>query len=142
MKNLSPDNILLLKQITDAKAIITSSTIYTYSELREKVLQRASILKSQNISSGNFVAIIGNNDMDFVIDVLALWQLSATPVPINTKLNEKDILDQLTLADCNSLIVAEEYLEKVKNTNRKLVRSDVHSTKQNFEIKELSSPVW
>jgi O-succinylbenzoic acid--CoA ligase len=124
MKNLSPDNFLLLKQNSNAKAIITSSINYTFAELRERVYHRASNLKAQNISSGNCVGIIRRNDLDFVFDILALWQLSAVPVPINTKLNTTDVEEQLTLANCDTLIVQKEFSELVKNKKRNLISSN------------------
>ena len=135
MKNLSPDNFLLYKQNSNAKAIITSSINYTFAELREKVFQRASILIAQNITSGDFVGIIGKNDVDFVIDVLALWQLAAVPVPINTKLNNTDIEEQLTLANCDSFIVREEYGELVTNKKRNLISSNAFKVELHTEYK-------
>lgn len=143
MKNLSPNNFLLLKQNSNAKAIITSSINYAFAELREKVFQRASILRAQNITSGDLVGIIGMNDVDFIIDVLALWQISAVPVPINIKLNETDIEEQLTLSDCDSIIVSEEFSELVKNKKRNLISSNAVEAELHTEYKaevNLSDP--
>ncbi|MBK9097890.1 MAG: o-succinylbenzoate--CoA ligase [bacterium] len=143
MKNLSPDNFLLHKQNSNAKAIITSSINYTFAELREKVFQRASILRAQNITSGNSVGILERNDLDFVISVFALWQLSAVPVSINTKLNASDIEEQLALSDCDSIIVSEEFSELVKNKKRNLISSNAVKAELHTEYKaevNLSDP--
>lgn len=135
MKNLSPDNFLLLKQNQNAKAIITSKINYTFAELYEKVLHRAAFLKSQNISTDNHIGIIGKNDIDFIIDVLSLWQLCAVPVLINTKLNAADIEEQLTLSNCSSVIVAKEFPELVKNKKRNMISSNEDVTEQDTNFK-------
>jgi O-succinylbenzoic acid--CoA ligase len=136
MKNPSPENFLLLKQNSSTKAIITSSIIYSFSQLQDKVFQRASILKAQNISSGDCIGIIRKNSIDFVIDILALWLISAIPVPINTKLSELEIDEQLSLANCYAVIVQEEFLEKLKNLNRKLIGQDAWNAEQHIHGKE------
>ena len=118
MKNLSPDRFLLLTQSLSAKAIISSSVSYTFDELRNKVLRTAGYLRKQNISAGDRVGIIGQNDVDFVIITLALWQISAVPVPINIRLTESEIDEQLTSANCSSVLAQKEFYEKVKSLSK------------------------
>ncbi|MCZ7613564.1 MAG: AMP-binding protein [Ignavibacteriaceae bacterium] len=120
MKNLNPEKFLLLKQSTNSKAIISSSVTYTFDELKQIVLNRASSLKSQNICSGENVAIVSKNNIYYVIDTLALWQISAVPVLINTRLNESEIDEQLKLADCKSIIVQEEFKELFNGRDKNL----------------------
>ena len=115
MKNLSPDRFLLLKQNPSAKGIISSEVTYTFSELREKILITASYLKEKGISSQDNIGILGPNNLDFVINILALWQLSAVPVPINIKLTESEISEQLTLANCQTVLVQKEFGTKTTN---------------------------
>jgi len=122
MVNLSPDRFLLLKQSLSTKAIITSSISYTFDELRNKVLSTAGYLRKQNISAGDRVGIIGQNDVDFVINILALWQLSAIPVPINIRLTESEIYEQLTSANCSSVLAQKEFYEKVKSLSKKIIK--------------------
>ena len=121
MKNLSPDCFLLLKQNPSAKAIVTSTSIYTFDELKQKVLNTAGYLKKQNISSGDCVGVIGQNDIHFVINILALWQLSAVPVPINTRLTEFEIEEQLAAARCSAVLSQKEFSGRIKNTGRKII---------------------
>ncbi len=121
MKNLNPEKFLLQKQNSDSKAIISSFFTYTFDELKHKVLNTAYQLKEQNISAGDRVGIIGKNDTDFVIKVLALWQLSAVPVPINTRLTNKEINEQLSLADCSCVLIQKESEQKIQNINKKIV---------------------
>ena len=122
MKNLSPDRFLLLKQNLSAKAIISSSVSYTFDELRNKVLSTAGYLRKQNISSGDRVGVIGQNDVAFVINILALWQLYAVPVPLNIRLNESEIDEQLTIANCSSVLVQKDLYARVKSKEKKIVQ--------------------
>lgn len=121
MKNLSPEKFLLLKQNPSAMAIISSSSTCTFDKLKQKVLSTASYLKKQNISTGDCVGILGQNDVDFVINILALWQLSAVPAPLNIRSAESEIDEQLALADCSSVLAQKEFLEKLKSSNRKII---------------------
>jgi len=121
MKNLSPEKFLLLRQNPSAKALITSSTTYTFDQLRQRVLATASYLKSQRISSGDRVGIIGENNVDFVVNVLALWQVSAIPVPLNLRLNESEIEEQLSLANCSTILVQIELSKKILSKTKKVI---------------------
>ena len=132
MKNLNPEKFLLLKQSTNSKAIISSSITYTFDELKQLVLNRASSLKSQNICSGENVAIVSKNNIYYVIDTLALWQISAVPVLINTRLNESEIDEQLKLADCKSIIVQEEFKELFNGRDKKFINNHLSEAGQNF----------
>lgn len=126
MKNLSPEKFILLKQNLSAKAIVSSSITYTFEEFRKKVLNRASALKSQNVSGKDRVGVLGQNSVDYVTNILALWQLSAIPVPINSKLNKSEINDLLIAANCNSILVSEKFLDNVSGIDIKVIdfRSD------------------
>ncbi|MDH3268530.1 MAG: o-succinylbenzoate--CoA ligase [Ignavibacteria bacterium] len=121
MKNLSPEKFLLLRQNFSAKAIISSSGTYTFDQLRQKVLCIASFLKNQRVSSGDRVGIIGENNVDFVMNVLALWQISAVPVPLNLKLNQSEIEEQLRLANCSTILVQKDSAKKVINPGKQII---------------------
>ena len=131
MKNLSPDRFLLLKQSLSAKAIISSSVSYTFDELRNKVLSTAGYLRKQNISSGDRVGVIGQNDVAFVINILALWQLYAVPVPLNIRLNESEIDEQLTIANCSSVLVQKDLYARVKSKEKKIVQYPFETDSEN-----------
>lgn len=134
MKNLNPEKFLLHKQNASAKAIITSSFNYTFDELKQRVLRTAYYFKEQDIASGVRVGIIGKNDAEFVINILALWQLSAVPVPLNTRFTEDEINEQLSLADCLCVLVQKETEQKFKNLNKKIISCPVAVTQSNTSI--------
>ncbi|MCW8809901.1 MAG: o-succinylbenzoate--CoA ligase [Ignavibacteriaceae bacterium] len=113
MMNISPECFLLLKQNPSAKAVISSKNIHTFAELRQKVLRISQFLVDNGIKSNDRVAILSHNNIDFVSVVLALWQLSAIPVPIITKQTETEIKEQLNSANCKAVIVQKELRDKI-----------------------------
>jgi len=143
MKNLSPEKFILLKQNLSAKAIVSSSITYTFEEFRKKVLNRASALKSQNVSGKDRVGVLGQNSVDYVTNILALWQLSAIPVPINSKLNKSEINDLLIAANCNSILVSEKFLDNVSGIDIKVIdfrSDDSYPITESREQLKLSDP--
>jgi len=144
MRNLSPKKFLLLNQNLLAKALISSSVIYTFGDLRKKVLSTASYFNQQKVSAGDRVGIIGQNNVDYVINILALWQLSAVPLPLNIRLTESEIDEQLTLANCSIVLAKKEFYEKLKSTRRKVVNYpfeiDEHNSFNEKQEVKLSDP--
>ena len=132
MKNLSAEKFLLLKQNPSAKAIISSSAVYTYDQLRQKVLSASFYFKNQNISSGDRVGIFSKNNMDFVINILALWQISAIPVPINFRLNESEIKEQFDSARCSLLLAHQDLYESVKHITKKTIQFPFENKSDEF----------
>jgi len=121
MINISQNNFLLSNQNPSAKALISSSLNYTYYELRRRVSATAEFLKNQKISFGQRVGVIGLNSPDYVINVLALWQISAVPVPINIRLTDSEIEDQLRLANCSTVLFQKELAGKIESSNIKSI---------------------
>lgn len=72
-------------------AIISSSKIITYAVLNSLVNILSYQLYNDGIREGNRIAVISNNNPDFIMLILALWKIGAVPVPINTKLASEEI---------------------------------------------------
>lgn len=121
MMNISPECFFLLKQNPSAKAVISSKNIHTFAELRQKVLRVSQFLLDKGIKSNDRIGIISNNNVDFVSVVLALWQLSAIPVPINTRLTESEIKEQLSAANCKSVLVQKELSDKITTNELNII---------------------
>jgi O-succinylbenzoic acid--CoA ligase len=122
MMNISPECFLLQKQNPSAKAVISSKNIYTFEELRQKVLRVSQFLMDNGIELNDRVAILSNNNVDFVSVVLALWQLSAIPVPINTRLTETEIKEQLIAARCKKVLVQEELSDEITSNELNFIK--------------------
>jgi O-succinylbenzoic acid--CoA ligase len=131
MMNISPECFLLRKQNPSAKAVISSKNIYTFAELRQKVLRVSQFLMERGIESNDKVGIISNSNVDFVSVVLALWQLSAIPVPINTRLTETEIKEQLIAASCKTVLVQAELSDKIASDELQIIEIPLYI---NFDV--------
>jgi len=115
MKEPSINKFLLQDQKLSAKAVLTTHLQMTYEELQKNVALTSSSLREKGISENDRVGIIGKNDLDFILIVLSLWQVNAVPVPINSRLTEKEINQQLTIAKCSFVLTSKDFTNKLSN---------------------------
>ena len=106
---LSNNAFLLKTQKPNLPAVYYDNVCLNYEQLKQKVLETAAILHSSGIKEDDKVALIGNNDIDYVCNVLALWQLKAVPVLINPRLVGNEIDFQTDLTDCRFILLAKDY---------------------------------
>ena len=98
-------NALLLKtQEMSSPAIYSNSVQLDYEEFRKKVLKTAGILSGMKIIDKANIAIIGNSDVEFIINLLALWQINAVPVLISPRLTDNEIEEQIITSDCKVIL--------------------------------------
>jgi O-succinylbenzoic acid--CoA ligase len=126
-ENINPNN----------PAIITNKYTITYSDLQKLVVETASSLIELEITMGDYVSIISDNNEDFVILVLALWLIDAIPVPINTRLYVSEI-DELIAISGSKKILVHKSLESKFKSNRKIIFPFPKSRKNNFLINSLN----
>jgi len=86
-------------------AIIDDTRSILFSELSEIVCKTAQYYFENGILPKSNVAIIGNNSIEYVITIYALWKLAAIPVPINTRLKESEINSIFKSSQCSNIIV-------------------------------------
>ena len=91
--------------IKNSVFIISNDVKISYREFEKKVNNISSYLKNKGISEGDNVAIISENNPDFILLIFSLWKLKAVPVPINIKLLTKEIEDKIIFADCSFVLV-------------------------------------
>jgi O-succinylbenzoic acid--CoA ligase len=75
--------------------IKSGKTIFDFSAITLLVVQFQKILSERNISKGDYAAVLSENNLEFIISVLALWQIEAIPVLINTRLTKPEIENQI-----------------------------------------------
>ena len=85
-------------------AIYSNSVQLNYEEFRKKVLNTAGILSGTGVSDMDNIAIIGNSDVDFIINILALWKIKAVPVLISPRLTNNEIEEQIITSDCKVIL--------------------------------------
>jgi O-succinylbenzoic acid--CoA ligase len=71
-----------------ANFIIEGGKTSSFNEINVKATYLARILKYKyNISRGDHIVIISDNNLESILLIFALWKVGAVPVPLNTKLN-------------------------------------------------------
>jgi O-succinylbenzoic acid--CoA ligase len=80
-----------------ANFIIDEERTFSFNEINIKATYLARILKYKyNISRGDYTIIVSDNNLEFILLIFALWKAGSVPVPLNTKLNAKEIESILT----------------------------------------------
>ena len=98
-----------------AEAIISSDEVLTYAELDRRVRSFAGGLAERGVRSGDCVALLASNSVDFAIAVHGVSRVGAILVPLNTRLTAAELATQvdgvqpkLTLADNTFMAKAAE----------------------------------
>lgn len=84
--------------------ITTKQKQYNYIEINKLVKKRTNILASSNVSESDTVAVKLSNQFEFIITVLAIWKLKATPIPLNPQITKDEFEDIATKTCINFLI--------------------------------------
>jgi o-succinylbenzoate---CoA ligase len=90
--------------IKNSNFIISKNVKISYHKFEKQVNNISSYLKNKGIKEGDNVAIISENNPDFILLVFSLWKLKAVPVPINKKLLNQEIEEQIIFADCRFVL--------------------------------------
>lgn len=115
MSELLLNNFLLANQTKNALAAAGEDFKLTFAELQQRVYMAATSLIKKGIQPNDKIGLIGNNDIDYIVNVLALWQIEAVPVLISTRLTEPEILQLLSLAECNYVLINKIFENNYKN---------------------------
>jgi O-succinylbenzoic acid--CoA ligase len=75
----------------ELKSIIHSDISISYKELFKKANQLAFALSKEGINKNDYVALLINDQLEFITSVIALWYLGTVPVPLNYKLLDEEI---------------------------------------------------
>ena len=105
---LSNNAFLLKIQKPNLPAVYYDNVCLNYEKLKTRVFETAAILHSSKIKEDDKVALIGKNDIDYLCNVLALWQIKAIPVLINPRLVGEEIDFQTGLTDCKFILINKE----------------------------------
>jgi o-succinylbenzoate---CoA ligase len=71
-------------------ALISSTESLTYGELAERVSCAVDYLNQFRIKEQQFIAVYSANSIQFIITILALWQMKAVPLLINRRLLQQE----------------------------------------------------
>ena len=114
----------------DTIAILADNYNVSFSELKVLAIQAANIFSERGIKKKDHIAVISENNLEFIITINALWFIGAIPVPLNLKLKENELYEMIEFSECNFIILTNNILQLSFNTdvpkidfNLKLVKS-------------------
>lgn len=79
----------------DSRFIVEKNKSYSFNEFNKAVNNYSYFLKNLKVRKCSRVAIISENNSAFIFLTFATWALNAVPVPINTKLSRKEVIELL-----------------------------------------------
>jgi len=122
-------------------AIIYGENILSYSEFIELINSFKIYFENSGIKKGDQIAILSENNLDYVISIFSLWQLEAVPVPLNTRLTNNEIIELTKFSDCNFLLTDNSFNKLVQNFSGSILHfpklKEINETGQ-IEQKEIN----
>lgn len=80
----------------DAPCLADARTTLSNREFHAKVLAAAGVLSGQGVGVGDVVALMLQNQVEFVVAMFAVWRLGAAVTPINPALTAKEATHQIS----------------------------------------------
>jgi len=93
---------------TNGFAIICKDKIYTWAVLNSFVSITAETLLNNGVIQGSRVVILSENNPDFIILILALWEIGAEPIPLNTKLTQTELTNIFEFCSPDFILIHRE----------------------------------
>jgi o-succinylbenzoate---CoA ligase len=117
-------------------AVIANNKIYSYADLEKFSNNFAEYFYNEGIREKNYVPLFFENNLEFILAVIALWKLGAVPVPLNVRLAEKEISELINFIG-GEMIIADKNL-KINFSNCKVINPpdifDSDNNSKTFEI--------
>ncbi len=99
----------------DLVAVRTFSQKLSYKELFSSAQKFSSKLSFLKNSENKYIPILSQNNIEFIVTTLALWNNGLVPVPINTRWTEKEIESVIIRNAFQYIIYEKTYYDKLKN---------------------------
>jgi amino acid adenylation domain-containing protein len=94
-------------------ALHDSGQFYTYKSLNEKANQLAHCLKKQQVGTGDFVGILLEPGIDFIVSVLAIVKLGAVYLPLDALAPPLRLVEVLEHAKPKRVITSKHYWQLI-----------------------------
>ncbi len=98
-----------LRAIRNNPAIITSCDTISYEQLNTQVNTVSAYLHTLGIRQNSKTVILGGNSSEYLVYLLALWNLNACAIPINTMLLDDESVDLIDFSDAEYLFYDKEF---------------------------------
>ncbi|WP_095532844.1 o-succinylbenzoate--CoA ligase [Domibacillus mangrovi] len=88
----------------DRKALVFENKTWTFAELYNETLKKASLLSLSGIQEGHFCGVLAANRPEMIFTIQALQQIGAVAVLLNSRLTTEEIEWQLRDASASHLL--------------------------------------
>lgn len=89
----------------NGSAIILQKNEFSYDEILTLVKKAVNYFLNIGVEKNNHVAIISDNNLEFILAVNALWFIGAIPIPLNPNLKKNELESLVKKSDCNFITV-------------------------------------
>lgn len=120
----------------DRAALVNGQRKLNYKEFYEEIIKTAQNIAKHKIAHNERVAVISNNNFDFVVTLAALWMTGVAPALINPNLLPCEICDVLKGLDFRVVFLHKD-LQQI-NSKIKNFKSISFPLAQSFEKSEIN----
>lgn len=138
-------------------AVVHSSALYTYTELRKRVDAIAEVLSENEVKQGDVIALALVHNIDLVAAPLAVLKLGATYLPIDTRIPKARL--NYILEDAQPILILSNdqtsswklplgckrlHVGKISTTHEKpsSTLSQIQSTRHGYLVKISTNNIW
>ena len=97
----------------DAPAVVAGASELSYADLQALVAALNGRLRHHGVRTGDRVAILGLNSIEWVVAFLACLDAGAVAAPLSYRLSPYELEQQITLLQPRLVLADEEFLESV-----------------------------
>lgn len=108
----------------DLTALIKSNGAISYKSLFDESALLSTALKELNIQKKDYIPILIEDSLKFIKTTIAIWNLGAIPVPLNTKLLDAEIFSIIDDFDFKFLITDKSFVDDKNKNNLTIITFD------------------
>lgn len=102
-------------------ACITEHEQLTYAQFNERIEKVAALLKFEcNVNKGDRIGILSQNNLEFVVLLFAIAKLQCIAVPLNIRLNVRELSFQLNDSGTSILVYEQPFEEMAKSLREEI----------------------
>lgn len=131
--NMYPNWILQRAYLTPSRIALTfEGQQWTFEDIKNISIERAEQLTALGIVPRSRVAILGPNTPQLLFMIYGCMQLQCEMVMLNRRLSTHELIYQIEDSEVSTIIVDDEYAQKLDAYTHKIRFTDVENSKKSF----------
>lgn len=106
--------------VPDRTALVCGPRSLTFRELDEEANRLANHLLEQGFGHGDHIGIYGQNSVEWMIAMVAIFKIRAVPININFRYVEDELVYLFDNADLVALVHDREYIDRIEAVTSKV----------------------